>query len=96
MVLAGIAMPNPASVRLHESAGFEHLGTMREVGHKLGRWVDVAWYQQLLLTATPRYFAAVRTLPAGVSRCRTLRSIGTSTPLASGGCTTVVARSRPG
>lgn len=48
VVVAGIAMPNPASVRLHESVGFEHLGTMREVGHKLGRWVDVAWYQQIL------------------------------------------------
>jgi phosphinothricin acetyltransferase len=46
--LAGIALPNPASVRLHESVGFAHLGTMREVGRKLGRWIDVAWYQRLL------------------------------------------------
>ena len=47
-VLAGIALPNPASVRLHESVGFAHLGTMREVGRKLGCWIDVAWYQRLL------------------------------------------------
>jgi phosphinothricin acetyltransferase len=45
LALAGVALPNPASVRLHESVGFEHLGTMREVGRKLDRWIDVAWYQ---------------------------------------------------
>jgi L-amino acid N-acyltransferase YncA len=45
LALAGVALPNPASVRLHESVGFEHLGTMREVGLKFDRWIDVAWYQ---------------------------------------------------
>ncbi len=47
-VLAGVALPNPASVRLHAAVGFVHLGTMREVGRKLDRWIDVAWYQQVL------------------------------------------------
>jgi L-amino acid N-acyltransferase YncA len=42
VALAGVALPNPASVRLHESVGFEHLGTMREVGRKFDRWIDVA------------------------------------------------------
>jgi L-amino acid N-acyltransferase YncA len=45
LALAVVALPNPASVRLHESVGFEHLGTMREVGRKFDRWIDVAWYQ---------------------------------------------------
>jgi phosphinothricin acetyltransferase len=31
---------NLASIRLHESAGFEPSGTLRSVGFKLGRWVD--------------------------------------------------------
>jgi L-amino acid N-acyltransferase YncA len=45
VVLALVALPNPASVALHESCGFEHLGTMREVGRKFDRWLDTAWYQ---------------------------------------------------
>lgn len=45
-VLALVARPNDASEALHRSLGFTHVGTMREVGHKLGRWVDTAWYQR--------------------------------------------------
>lgn len=43
--VAVVAEPNPASVRLHESLGFELVGTLREVGHKFDRWVDTRWYQ---------------------------------------------------
>ena len=45
VVLALVALPNPASIALHEACGFEHLGTMREVGRKFDRWLDTAWYQ---------------------------------------------------
>jgi L-amino acid N-acyltransferase YncA len=45
VAVALVALPNPASVALHESCGFEHLGTMREVGRKFDRWIDTAWYQ---------------------------------------------------
>ena len=45
---AGIALPNEASVGLHEAAGFTPVGIYREVGWKLGGWRDVAWYQRLL------------------------------------------------
>jgi L-amino acid N-acyltransferase YncA len=45
--LAVIAQPNPASQALHAAVGFEHVGTLREVGHKFGRWVDTAWWQRL-------------------------------------------------
>ena len=48
VALALVAVPNPASVALHEACGFEHLGTMREVGRKFDRWLDTAWYQLLL------------------------------------------------
>jgi L-amino acid N-acyltransferase YncA len=47
VVLALVALPNPASVALHETCGFEHLGTMREVGRKFDRWLDTAWYQKV-------------------------------------------------
>jgi L-amino acid N-acyltransferase YncA len=46
VALALIALPNPASVALHEACGFAHLGTMRQVGHKFDRWIDTAWYQR--------------------------------------------------
>jgi len=45
---AGIALPNDASVGLHEAMGFTPVGVYREVGWKLGGWRDVAWYQRLL------------------------------------------------
>ena len=42
---AGIALPNEASVRLHEAVGFQPLGVYREVGYKLGAWRDTGWWQ---------------------------------------------------
>ena len=46
--LAVIALPNDPSVRLHESFGFVHRGTLREVGWKFGTWIDTAFYQLAL------------------------------------------------
>ena len=46
---AGIALPNPASIALHESVGFAPLGVYREVGFKFGRYHDVGWWQKLLV-----------------------------------------------
>lgn len=43
-VYAGIALPNPASVALHESIGMRLIGVYERVGFKLGAWRDVAWY----------------------------------------------------
>ena len=45
---AGIALPNPGSVALHESVGFKALGVYKRVGYKLGAWHDVGWWQLLL------------------------------------------------
>ncbi|MDX1508792.1 MAG: GNAT family N-acetyltransferase, partial [Woeseiaceae bacterium] len=42
---AGIALPNDASIALHESLGFHLAGTYREVGYKFDRYWDVAWYE---------------------------------------------------
>jgi L-amino acid N-acyltransferase YncA len=45
---AGVSLPNPASVALHEALGFTPVGVYRGVGFKLGAWHDVAWYQRAL------------------------------------------------
>jgi phosphinothricin acetyltransferase len=45
---AGIALPNDASIALHEAMGFTPVGIYREVGWKLGGWRDVGWWQRLL------------------------------------------------
>jgi L-amino acid N-acyltransferase YncA len=49
---AGVTLPNPASVGLHESVGFEPIGTFPSVGFKHGRWHEVGWWH-LLLTDPP-------------------------------------------
>ncbi|MGH8910576.1 MAG: arsinothricin resistance N-acetyltransferase ArsN1 family B [Egibacteraceae bacterium] len=41
---ADIALPNPASVALHEALGFEPIGVCRDVGFKLNGWRDVGWW----------------------------------------------------
>lgn len=46
---AGIALPNDASVGLHEAMGFTPVGIYREVGWKMGAWRDVGWWQRRLL-----------------------------------------------
>jgi L-amino acid N-acyltransferase YncA len=46
--LAGMTMPNDASIALHRALGFEPVGTYREVGFKHGAWHDVAWVQRSL------------------------------------------------
>lgn len=43
MLLAGISLPNPASVGLHTSLGFEQVGVYRRIGWKAGAWRDVIW-----------------------------------------------------
>jgi len=47
-VLAGIALPNDASVALHERLGFSKVAHLREVGRKLDRWIDVGYWERLL------------------------------------------------
>jgi len=47
-VIAVIALPNPASERLHEAFGFQNVGRLRRVGWKLGQWHDVALWQCIL------------------------------------------------
>ncbi|MFC4947999.1 GNAT family N-acetyltransferase [Pseudonocardia sp. GCM10023141] len=44
-VVAGMTLPNDASVGLHRALGFEPVGTYRRIGWKHGAWRDVAWAQ---------------------------------------------------
>ncbi len=46
--VAGIALPNTASVALHQRLGFRSIGVFHHVGHKLSRWHDVAWWEHAL------------------------------------------------
>jgi phosphinothricin acetyltransferase len=54
---AGIALPNPASIALHERFGFKRVAHFTEQGRKFGRYWDVAWYEKPLGT-DPRGSAA--------------------------------------
>jgi phosphinothricin acetyltransferase len=45
---AGIAMPNPASVALHEKLGFKRVAYFSEQGRKFDKYWDVAWYEKPL------------------------------------------------
>jgi phosphinothricin acetyltransferase len=46
--VGGIALPNPASVTLHEKLGFKKIGQLVEIGRKLDRWVDVGYWELIL------------------------------------------------
>jgi L-amino acid N-acyltransferase YncA len=48
VAIGGIALPNDASVALHEKFGMHRIGQFSEVGYKLGRWVDVGYWQCVL------------------------------------------------
>lgn len=43
--VGGIALPNPASVALHEKLGFREIARFVEIGRKFDRWVDVGYWQ---------------------------------------------------
>lgn len=45
LVIGGIALPNDASVGLHEAMGYVKAAHFQEVGLKFGRWIDVGYWQ---------------------------------------------------
>jgi phosphinothricin acetyltransferase len=46
--IGGIALPNAASVALHEKLGFEKVGHIKQVGFKFEQWIDVGYWQLML------------------------------------------------
>jgi len=51
--IGAIALPNAASVALHERLGFAYAGTYRGVGFKLGEWLDVGLWEKDLAPRDP-------------------------------------------
>lgn len=47
-LIAGIALPNDASIALHENLKFEKIGHFKEVGWKFDKWIDVGYWESLL------------------------------------------------
>lgn len=52
-VVAGVTLPNPASVRLHESIGFDPVGVFPRSGWKNGNWHDVGFWTRPIRTGPP-------------------------------------------
>ena len=44
-VVAGITLPNPASVAIHEKFGLKKVAHFEKVGFKFDRWLDVGYWQ---------------------------------------------------
>ncbi len=47
-IICGIALPNQASIALCEKFGFQKVAQFKEVGFKLGKWVDVGYWELIL------------------------------------------------
>lgn len=50
VAIGGIALPNPASIALHEKFGMEKVAHFKEVGFKFDQWIDVGYWQATLDT----------------------------------------------
>jgi L-amino acid N-acyltransferase len=50
VLVGAIDADNRESIALHKKLGFTHCGTIRQVGFKFGRWLDLAFYQLTLAT----------------------------------------------
>ena len=47
-LIGGIALPNAASVSLHEKFGFEKVAHFKEVGWKFNQWIDVGYWELII------------------------------------------------
>lgn len=45
VAIGGIALPNAASVAIHEKFGMEKVAHFHQVGWKFGQWIDVGYWQ---------------------------------------------------
>ena len=66
MLLAGITLPNEASVRFHESQDFKPIGIYENIGFKFGKWHAVGWWQKPIgnhneIPQTPIKFSQIST-----------------------------------
>ena len=47
-MMAGIDADNEGSIALHRKLGFEIVGTLKEVGYKFDRWLDLAFMELIV------------------------------------------------
>ncbi|MDR1107867.1 MAG: GNAT family N-acetyltransferase [Spirochaetaceae bacterium] len=47
-VVAGITIPNKQSISLHRKFGFKKIAHFPEIGYKLGKWLDVGYWERIL------------------------------------------------
>ena len=52
-IVAGVTLPNPASVALHQRFGFRRVGVFTEAGRKFDKYWDVAWFQRPMVLSAP-------------------------------------------
>jgi phosphinothricin acetyltransferase len=74
LAIAGVALPNDHSVKLHVSRGYEEVGTYRDTGWKLGRTWDVMWLQRRL--AVPALVEELSGLDADAMSAAMSRAVG--------------------
>ena len=48
VAIGGIALPNPASIALHEKFGYKKVAHFKEVGYKFNNWIDVGYWELIL------------------------------------------------
>ena len=48
VLIAGISLPNEASIKLHEDAGFEKVAHFKQVGRKFDNWTDVGNWELII------------------------------------------------
>jgi phosphinothricin acetyltransferase len=76
---AGVTLPNDASVGLHRAVGFTPIGVYRGVGHKIGSWHDVAWFERSLSPRDPNPVPPL-TLPQLMDTPAFLDALAAGTP----------------
>ena len=47
-IIGGVALPNDASVGLHDKLGFKQVAQFKEVGWKFEKWIDVGYWELIL------------------------------------------------
>jgi phosphinothricin acetyltransferase len=57
--IAGITLPNDASIQLHHAFGFVSVGVVRDAGYKMDQWCDVEFFQKLFTTSSSSASAAL-------------------------------------
>ena len=47
-LIGGVALPNEASIALHEKFGFRKVAHFKETGFKFDQWIDVGYWELML------------------------------------------------